>query len=415
MDKLKTIDLQLEKCSKCGTCRAHCPVFKVLKEEPYVARGKVRLARSYLKGEITFSRRLAEVFEHCLLCKTCSAACPNGVEVDAVVMAVRAAVVRERGLPLWKRIAFRRILLDNRKLTILSRMLRLGRKLGMAKVFPSRLSRPERLLPLPAAVPFRATNRTVYSPSSTPRGRVAYFTGCMTHLFFPQVGRAVVKVLNSFGFEVIVPEQFCCGIPALSHGDVETFLELACKNIESLSKEAVDYIVTDCASCTSTWRLYSQWVEGEAAAALSARVLDFSSFLIREADDRLQHLASLTGMAEERLTVVTYHDPCHLRKALGVMEPPRRVIKSLPGVRYVEMQEADSCCGAAGSYCFLHYDMAREVGKRKIAAVLAAEPCVLVTQCPSCMMQLKHGLEEARSPVKVQHLAELVAEALPGF
>lgn len=413
MDMLKTIDLQLEKCSKCGTCRAHCPVFKVLGEEPYVARGKVRLARSYLKEEIAFSRRLAEVFEHCLLCKTCSAACPNGVEVDAVVMAVRAAIIRERGLPLWKSIGFRHILPDNRKLTILARMLRLGRKLGIARIFPSRLSRPERLLPLPAAVPFRAVNRTVYSPTGTPRGRVAYFTGCMTNLFFPHVGRAVVKVLNSFGFEIIVPDQVCCGIPALSHGDGETFLNLARKNIESFSKEVVDYIVTDCASCSSTWQLYSQWVKAEATAILSARVVDFSSFLMWEAEDWLQKLTSVTCRGEGRLTVVTYHDPCHLRKALGVIEPPRRIIKSLPGVRYVEMEEADSCCGAAGSYCFLHYDVAREVGKRKIAAVQAAGPCVLVTQCPSCLMQLKHGLEEARSPVKVQHLAELVAEALP--
>ncbi|MGB9660723.1 MAG: (Fe-S)-binding protein [Moorellaceae bacterium] len=414
MDEVKRIDLQLEKCSKCGTCRAHCPVFKVLREEPYVARGKLRLARSYLKGEIGFSRRLAEVFEHCLLCKTCSAACPNGVQVDTVVLAVRAAMVKERGLPLWKRIGLRYILPDNRKLAGLARMLRWGRKLGIARIFPSRLSRPEKLLPLPTPKPFRTAKRAVYSPEGTPGGRVAYFTGCMTNLFFPQVGQAVIQVLHAFGWEVIVPEQVCCGIPALSHGEVETFLKLAHQNLKSFGQEVVDYIVTDCASCTSTWRLYSQWIEGETAAACSGKVLDFSSFLIREAGEQLRNLRVPGNHRDEGLTAVAYHDPCHLRKALGVREPPRQLIDSLPGVRYMEMQEADSCCGAAGSYGFLHYDMAREVGRRKIAAVLAAGPEVLVTQCPSCIMQLRHGLEEAGSVIKVKHLAELVAEVLPG-
>ena len=104
---------------------------------------------------------------------------------------------------------------------------------------------------------------------------------------------------------------------------------------------------------------------------------------------------------------VTYHSSCHLRAA-GVTKEPRQVLSSLPGVDFVEMQDADRCAGGAGTYVVKDYDTSQKIFERKARAIAQADADVVATSCPACMIQLKNGLGEA---VEVKHVAQLLQDA----
>jgi len=419
MNYLDEVKLQIDRCSKCGTCRAYCPIFEINFHEPLVARGKIQLARAYLAGDITSSEKLEEIFSQCLLCKSCTAACPNGVETSAIVSAARVKLARERGLPLLKRVGFKYLLPSNRglaylaqiiRLTKVTHLTRLAHKMRLWDLFPGRAGNLEKLLPVPARTPLRDLYPGYIKPQHV-EGRVAYFTGCMTHLVYPSVGHAVIRVLNSLNQEVYLPEQVCCGAPALTHGDLDTFKRLAERNIKSFSRQRYDAIIVDCASCGTTWKEYARWTGLAEAGELAGRVVDISQYIVEEIG--LERLA--VNLREKKHTeekIVTYHDPCHLKKGLKVDAAPRELLKVLPGVKFREMDGADRCCGAAGSYCFLNYDLSQEIVKQKTAAIVATGASIVATACPSCTMQIAHALREAGHARPVLHVAELLAGSI---
>ncbi len=104
---------------------------------------------------------------------------------------------------------------------------------------------------------------------------------------------------------------------------------------------------------------------------------------------------------------VTYHSSCHLRAA-GVTKEPRQVLASLPGVNYVEMQDADRCAGGAGTYLVKDYETSQKILERKTRAITKSGANVVATSCPACMIQLRNGVEDS---VQVKHVAQLLQEA----
>jgi glycolate oxidase iron-sulfur subunit len=118
------------------------------------------------------------------------------------------------------------------------------------------------------------------------------------------------------------------------------------------------------------------------------------------------------GGAENRRRV-TYHDPCHLKKSLGVSSQPRDVIKLNPSCELVEMNEADRCCGCGGSFNLFHYPLSKKIGERKRGNIAASGARIVATGCPACMMQITDMLAGNNDPVTVKHPMELYAETLP--
>ncbi|MDR1314523.1 MAG: (Fe-S)-binding protein, partial [Deltaproteobacteria bacterium] len=116
--------------------------------------------------------------------------------------------------------------------------------------------------------------------------------------------------------------------------------------------------------------------------------------------------------ARARPRRVTYHDPCHLRRAMKVIEEPRKILKSLPGWEYVEMPEAGRCCGSGGSFSVLHPDLSEGIGMRKRGNIASVSPDVVATSCPACMIQLTDMLSRRGDGVAVKHFVELYAESL---
>ncbi len=413
MNNLAKTTAYLNRCSKCGSCQAVCPLYGETKTEPYVARGKLFLLKSHLEGKLPLSSKMKEIMSLCLLCKACVEQCPNSIPVDRMILAARQEIAREKSISFVKKNIFQHLLKNNGRLTLAAQLgyfyQRAGlqwlvRKSRILEVFRGELAQKEHLLPKMAKHPFRKQVPRLFT-CSRPKLRVAYYTGCLTNFVYHATGYAVINVLRNHELEVLIPEQWCCGIPALAGGDEKTAIELARKNIDVFQKAGVDVVITDCASCGSMLKEYADLVETPEARAFAAKVLDFSQFL--------SEAVSFHAGENEIPGLVTYHDPCHLKRGQGVSGAPRKLIKMVPGLAFKEMKESDRCCGAAGSFNLTYHNLATKIGRRKVQNIQQTCADLVITGCPSCIMQLRHVLELEKSPVRVLHLAELLSMTYP--
>ena len=418
---LHELDDQMVACMRCGMCQAVCPVFAESMNEGDVARGKIALLENLSHEMIKDPGGVQEKLNRCLLCGSCAFNCPSGVKVLDIFLKARVIVSSYMGLSPIKKAIFKGLLtkpaLFNSLLDVASRFQSLFTKPASEIIGSScaRINAPvvgdRHFMPL-AKTPLRKLEPSRSTPPGKGGYRVAFFSGCVVDKIYPQVGQAVLKALDHHGIGVYMPAgQACCGIPALASGDKESFDKLVMANLELFEKESFDYLLTPCATCTATmheiWPLMSgdksQGVQ-ERIAALSAKVVDVSQFMV----DVLQAALPAEGSGLR----VTYHDPCHLKKSMKVSEQPRALLRSNPDVEFVEMAEADYCCGCGGSFNLQHYDLSKDIGTRKRDSIVAAKADVVATSCPACMLQLSDMLSRHQDKVAVKHVMEIYAETL---
>ena len=271
-----------------------------------------------------------------------------------------------------------------------------------------------RLKPLDP-VPFHRRVKSLDTAPGSSGLRVAFFVGCVIDKVFPNVGAATIKALEHHGVGIYLPEQMgCCGIPALSSGDTESFDKLVRHNLRKLASEQFDYLVTACATCTSTikkmWPMMAGGLTGgerEQMAALVEKTMDVTEFLVDKAG-----VKEADGEGDPDRVLVTYHDPCHLRKSLGVAVQPRIAVKANPRYRLKEMAEPDRCCGCGGSFNLQHYDVSAAIGMRKRESIVQSGCSVVATSCPACMLQITDMLSREGDRVQVKHAVEIYADAL---
>ncbi len=415
-DSLDNVKAEITKCMKCGNCQAVCPIYKEVMGESGVARGKIQIAGDLLEGKLEFTDKLQEIFSLCLTCKACAANCPCGVHPDQVILAVRAALVRKKGLPGLKRQIFG-LMANPQRFRIGLGMASKLQGIGLKKIDSKELARPRFPIGLDmkrVVRPLAAKSLLAVVPEtnkiSKPRARVAFFTGCMLNYVYTEAGRAVIDVLNANGVEVVVPKkQHCCGIPVFVNGDVATAKEIARYNLDVFAGGNYDAIITHCGTCIGAWvHHYHELLADDPKYAAVARELSAKAF------DVSQYLIDELGMREPEAKLnytVTYHDPCHMVRGVGVARQPRQVIKSIPGVTLVEMKTPDRCCGSAGSFSLMHYQLSSQIRDKKVADALSANSDMVLTSCGACRMQLEDGLYQARADVPVKHVVEVLAEA----
>jgi glycolate oxidase iron-sulfur subunit len=431
-----------EKCVRCGICQSVCPVFAEIQKESAVARGKVTLIRKLLFKETSYSRKLSTYLLQCLGCGACSENCPNGVKADDLILAARALMVEKRGLSLPKWVFLRGIL---RSVYLLPLLLKTGSLLQslLLKKIPEesglhlRFSLPyldkDRFIPT-TANPFFLDRYSeevhpeppLLTPSSKTglravervkadniAGKIGLFAGCSINYLFPSVGESTVRLLTRNRYSVAFPkDQTCCGLPAYGSGDLETAKSLAWRNVEAFDRKDLEQIIVPCGSCFYFLKegYLKLFPKEERVRAFSRKIVEPSTFFLKQMDQSPQVDRSRDEHKKLRLT---YHDPCHMRRGMKIYQEPRRLLQRSQEIEWVEMKQPNRCCGMAGSFNFVYYDLSRKILKRKIDDIEATRADCVATSCMGCLIQLKDGIHQRKLDTRAVHLVEVLEKAFP--
>jgi glycolate oxidase iron-sulfur subunit len=415
------LDDQLMVCMRCGMCQAVCPLYAETGRESDVARGKLALLDGLLRQMFTNPRGVQERLHKCLLCGSCAAHCPSGVKVLDIFLKARVILAGYLGLTPVKQRLFHKLLANPVRFDRVSRW---GAKMQGLFFKPAdaflgsscaRFQSPlaERHVKALASISFRSRVGTV-DVARWSGIKVGFFVGCLVDKIFPEVGEAVLRCLEHHGVGIFLPEeQGCCGMPALASGDLPAFTDLVRYHLEAFSAAPIDVLITGCATCATTiariWPTMSQVFgpqQQDQVRQLAGKTMDISAFLVDHVGVNLPVDTAPSGKT------VTYHDPCHLKKTLGVAAQPRALLRASVESRLVEMAEADHCCGCGGSFSLQHYDIAAAIGRRKRDHIVNSGCQVVATGCPACMLQITDMLSQAGDAIEVRHVVEVYADSL---
>jgi L-lactate dehydrogenase complex protein LldE len=234
----------------------------------------------------------------------------------------------------------------------------------------------------------------------------ALFATCLSDTFFPRAPEAVVRLLHREGVKVTFPKgQTCCGQPAFNSGFHDEAREMARNFLKVFANE--EYIVSPSGSCLSMVRVYypELFPEGTAehrlALQVAGRAFEFSEFLVNVLGKR-----DLGATYKAR---ATYHRSCHMTRELGVSEPPIALLQHVRGLEYVEMDRADLCCGFGGTFSVRMADLSIAMADEKLKYLDQTGADLLVGSDAGCLMQMGGRLQHLGRPMRVMHLAELLA------
>jgi glycolate dehydrogenase iron-sulfur subunit len=396
----------IDACVHCGFCLQACPTYLTLEDENDSPRGRILLMKAMLEGTIAPNDQSIEThIARCLGCRACETVCPSGVPYGHLLEATRATLAERRPIPFVARVILRaferpwmlRIAMAG------GRVLRATGIAGLLSRLPGRAGFSMAMLHST-----RRNGTARHMPASTEtRGSVAVLTGCVMEGLFAGVNRATERVVlaNDYALRA-APGQTCCGALHAHAGDAEAARRLARANIAAFERSGADSICVNAAGCGAMMKEYAHLLHDDVewrdrAAALSRKVRDVSELLSAAGPAR-------GGPVERR---VSYDAPCHLVHAQRVSAPPLDVLRAVPGLELVPLTESDVCCGSAGIYNLVEPDTSNVVLDRKVAHIAAANPDVVATGNPGCMMQIGAGLGRARSRTRVVHPVELLDES----
>jgi len=385
-------DDDLATCVHCGLCLDACPTFRVTGLETESPRGRIYLMTQWKRGTMKFDQAQVEHIDLCLGCRTCEAVCPSGVPYGRIIEAGRADVedARRPSFKRWaSRTALRQLVAHPGRLRLAGMATRTAQTIGLTSVV-----RSGRMLPRLRAR-FRPPVGNVAPALGERKHRVAFLTGCVMPILYPQSHHAAVKLLQLAGCEVwFPPGERCCGALFAHNGDLEGAERLRESNMRIYGQGGFDALVVDSAGC-------------------GAHLKDFYPALQGKVKDLTEWLAQV-GLPEPESELklrVTYQDACHLAHAQRIKKQPRDLLRAMPGVQLVEMRHPDICCGAAGLYSTLEPGMSNRILQEKLDDLLNTKADVVTVANPGCQMQLEAGLRGRGSSMKVEHIAETLVRS----
>jgi glycolate oxidase iron-sulfur subunit len=419
-------DELLNNCIHCGLCLPTCPTYSLTGLEKSSPRGRIRIIKGVAEGTLSISREFVYEMNFCLDCQACETSCPAGIKYGSLVEAARAQIYQEkyegRLAHYSKKILLGWLFESHGRLKRAARILRLIQTsyiqslIGIGKefrVFPRKISNSNSLAPKISKSYSSDTLHESITPNIHSRYKVILLTGCVMDVAFADINEDTVQLLLHHGCEVIVPrEQQCCGSLQAHNGDIASARRLAQHNTELFSRYDFDYIVMNSAGCGAYMKEYGEIFRddtrfAEKANSISKRVRDLTEFL----NDTGFHPALNRNENPFFGKKVTYHDACHLVHAQHISEQPRKLIKSIAGIEYIELRESTWCCGSAGIYNITHYNDSMQILRRKIDNIKQAGPDIVITGNPGCLIQILHGLNQEKMHIELLHTATFLRRA----
>ncbi len=372
------VDNEIFACINCGFCRAGCTVYARTGLESENARGRVIQAYYMMKGVLEPSKEVADKFYLCTTCLNCKSTCPAGVMVSEIVEAGRRKLVEAGYCP-----EIHKTLIENLKAT--------GNPFGESKekrtdVFPSS-----------------------FKPKKGPVDTLL-FTGCVSSYQDINIVPSIMKIMDTAGadYTALGKDENCCGYISYLVGTKE-FVDIAEKNKEAFAKVQPKQIVTTCAGCYKTFKeLYPKHVPLNGVKIVHA--IEYIDQLVESGKVKFKDGTPMK---------VAYHDPCDLGRHLNIFEPPRNLLKKVPGVTLIEFKNnrlLAKCCGGGGGLKAFNNELSGEIAYHRALEALDVGADTIVSACPACKSNLNLAAakirKEKKGRLRVMDLSELVAESL---
>ncbi|TBL80130.1 (Fe-S)-binding protein [Paenibacillus thalictri] len=427
-DKLKALREELkydktDSCVQCGYCLPACPTYATMGKETHSPRGRINLVKMVGEGKITDLSVLEEPMDLCLGCRACETVCPTGVEYGSILEAARAAITRRKTYSAPVRILrhtlFKRVFPSRQAMNLIgnakwfyekSGVQKLARKSGVIAKLPSHLGDFEVIAP-PAVSPLERSRLPRFTAArGAKKYTVAFFTGCVMDAMFRRINHLSVKLLAAAGCDVVVIDnQTCCGALHAHSGELDESKRLAKRNIAAFEQVEADFIVNNAGGCGALLVEYGHLLADEPewkerAKRFAEKSKDISQVLV---------WCGGVSVAKHSAERVTYQRSCHMTNVQKVNKEPLQLIRSIPNVEFVEMKEAEMCCGSAGIYNIVNFDASMDILDRKMEYVNDTLAATIITTNPGCLLQMKLGVEREQKSgqVRVLHLVEFLAEA----
>jgi heterodisulfide reductase subunit D len=382
--------LEIDACTRCGECLNSCPVYVEREDEGFNPRGKIQNLKRFIRGQYGLWARifgpkklneediiaLSEKIFRCTLCGACDVACPVVINPKDLSIAIRETMVEMGHYPKAA---------ENLKKNLLS---------DYNISADDNEDRAEWVEDL-GEIPEHGFQKD--------RAEVVYFVGCVSS-FFPMVQKIpqnFVQIMDKGGvdFTILGEGEWCCGFPLIGAGMSRELEKLKVHNLDKIKEVGAKSVVFSCPSCYRTWKeLYESDVELLHSSHLLER-------LIKEKKIPLKEL-NLT---------VTYHDPCDLGRNSGVYEPPREVLRMIPGVKLVELKnnrEKTVCCGGGGNVEMVDPELSAGIAQKKIDEIQNTGADIIVTSCQQCVRTISTRARKQGIKLKVMDLTEIVMMAM---
>jgi Fe-S oxidoreductase/FAD/FMN-containing dehydrogenase len=379
-------------CAQCGYCVDTCTLYQGRGWESASPRGKWSFLKDVLEDRDTLDQRMADTFLLCTTCEKCDVACQLDLPIEPTWGLMRGNLVQERGFAAFP------------PFEIMGAALKGQRNIwgGLAERRDAWVTEDVR-------------------PAIKGQTKVAYFAGCTASFVEQDIAQSATKLLAAAGveFTYLGKDEMCCGIPMLVAGKWDLWEAALRHNVAAMQARGVEEVVTSCPACWLVWHTYyPQWAE-QLGIPFDFKTRHYSELLtekIAGGQLRLTEVPqSFAGRDPAAGPVkVTFHDSCHIGRAGGVYEPPRDLIRAVPGVELVEMahnKEDALCCGSVLTRIGEPEPTANVLGARRIEEAEAVAEALLAL-CPCCQFQLRVSADAAGSQMCVIDLARVAAEAL---
>ena len=364
--KVQEISDVLKHCGSCNYCRDYCPMYIHLGSELDSPGGKIRALRAYAEKMKNPPQELLDRL-YCADCRRCEAVCPANVPVTQIWHDAKASLLNTGGT--------------------------------MSESLQSVIKwLNEEGTPL---VGQEAEERTVWAEDLElpEKSNTAIFSGCMGSFWYPDQPEMVVDLMKKLMINVgYVPKEVCCGLFSHWAGDDKGFHESIKKNYDMFKEAGIDHIITGCGGCFGT-------------------LAEHYPHVIKDFDIKIHHnVEVIADMVRNGVLTFkgldkkyTFHDSCHLGRALGIYEPPREIIRAIPGLELIEMaghKETSNCCG--GFLTVLDPDLSESVGKMRIAEAVELDVDGIITTCIPFYKSLSYNARG--TDLEVIQLDELILD-----
>ncbi|MCB1735591.1 MAG: glycolate oxidase subunit GlcF [Gammaproteobacteria bacterium] len=386
----KEAEAILRSCVHCGFCTATCPTYQLLGDELDGPRGRIYQIKQILEGAEPALTTQAHL-DRCLACRSCETTCPSGVRYHRLLEIGKAELERRQPRSLAERIKRRVMLSVIPYPTRFTPLLRLGQ---MARpLMPPALKRRIPAWKTPGRVPTRPHNRTML-----------VLNGCAQSGIAPNINAAATRVLDRLGIRLQgAPEAGCCGAMHHHMNDEATGLGMARRNIDAwwpMIEAGAEAIVMTASGCGTQVKEYGELLAddpdyADKAIKVSSLTRDLSEILSEEDLGGLR----LNGSHQPS---VAFHTPCSLHHGQQLNGRVEGILGQL-GFTLTLVRDAHLCCGSAGAYSMLQPEIAGQLRKRKLTALLGGKPTRIATANIGCLTHLASGTD-----VEVLHWIELL-------